>query len=190
MWNEEDVWDTYGLLAVKKSNSLGWVDDTELALEILRERDPLLHACIFSPHKADDYLASLWGARIILSHWVVGNIEIAVVETDSEPPSDRLLARFSPKLPSSFEIELWGGIADFDGSIKWREPVPFMDSHGNFRMHEPREYVPVEVGDCHPMKLWIFLVECAYIARYPYGWNRIVIFHLRNRDKLIDWKVI
>jgi hypothetical protein len=185
MWGE-NMWDAYGLKAIEMLDFLSWVKDTELALRILRERDPLLHACIFSPHEADDYHASLWGASLILSSWLVGNIEIAVVETDSEPPSDSLLARFSPKLPYPFEVELWGGIADFDGSIEWKEPIPFMNSHGDFRTHKPREYVPVEVGECHPMKMWFFLVQCAYIARYPYGWNRIVIFHLKNWDKVIE----
>jgi len=177
MW-EVNWWDVYGLFAVNEQQSLDWVKDTELALEMLKDRDPLFYSCVFTPHKADNYLAALWGARLLLSHWFVGKLEIAVVETNSEPPGDRSLPFFSPKLPYPFEIELWGGIDDFDGVIKWSEPVPFMDWQGNLRIHPAWAGAPVEVGECHPMKVWFYLVQGRYLARYPYRWKRIVIFAL------------
>ena len=182
-------WDVLGLVAVENQLSLDWVKDTELALTMLKERDPLLHDCIFTPRKGDNYLAALWGARVILSHWLVGNIEIAVIKTDSEPPSDRGLPYFSPKLPHPFEIELWGGIHDFDGVIKWTEPIPFMDCQGNFRMHGTGVVIPVEVGSCHPMKIWVYLVQSAYLARYPDGWSWIVILYLKEnaREEILSW---
>jgi len=186
MWT--NYWNEYGLWAIKQQPNDDWIEDTELALDILEKRDALLHDCIFEPHQGDDYLAALWGARLILSALVMEKMEIAVVMTNSEAPSDKELASFSLELPHPFEIELWGGIADFDGVIKWREPIPFMDWQGNFKMHKAREYVPVEVGECHPMKIWTYLVQCGYLARYPYRWKQIVIFYLHEsvRNEIFD----
>jgi hypothetical protein len=177
---EVNWWDEYGRIAVENQSSSDWIKDTELALKMLRERDPLLHDCIFTLHKSDNYLSALWGARLLLSEWLMGRMEIAVVETDSEPPTDNQLPSFSPKLPHPFEIELWGGIDDFDGVIKWAEPIPFMDWQGNFSRHEAWEGAPVEVGECHPVKMWVYLVQGGYLARYPYGWRKIVIFYLHR----------
>jgi len=177
MWGV-NWWDEYGLFAVNEQQSLDWVKDTELALQMLKEKDPAFYSAIFTPHKADNYLAALWGARLILSHWLVGKLEIAVVETSSEPPGDRALPFFLPKLPYPFEIELWGGIDDFDGVIKWSEPISFVDWQGNLKTHPAWAGAPVEVGECHPMKMWFYLVQGRYLARYPYGWRWIYIFAL------------
>ena len=181
MWGV-NWWDAYGLMAVERQSTNDWISDTELALRMLKERDALLHDCIFTPHRSDDYLVALWGARCLLSDWVTGKVEIAAVVTYCEAPSDKKLASFSLKLPYPLEIKLWGGINDFDGVIKWLEPIPFVDCQGNVRMHEARDNVPVEVGDCHPMKMYVYLVQCGYIARYPYGWEWILIFHLNPSE--------
>lgn len=89
-------------------------------------------------------------------------------------------------LPSPFFGEFYGGLADQDGSLGWGKPIIANNviSNSEFRTGEiqreipARQMIPLEVGYTKSYTTWLHLMGERCLARFPYGYDRIMAWFL------------
>ena len=102
-------------------------------------------------------------------------------------------------LPHPFEGEFWGGTQGHDGLIRWKTPIHCVVDHGPTKTRafgivgeNARIGAELEVGYVPAYKTLLGIsfanvgVGCAHYARWPYGHDRITIFHSLYHNGIED----
>jgi len=111
-----------------------------------------------------------------------GRVQVFQIPVGVTPCRDRFVEQMDGllgKLEYPFQARFWGGTQDEDGWVSVERPVnglAFSEcGELGFCIIPPRQY-PLEVGYMNAYKLLIYLNGMGYLARWPYGHDRITIF--------------
>jgi hypothetical protein len=179
------------------------LDYAELAIVTHLEKDPewatILCETFVGLRRGkwtDDYVELItdrWGGALtfgdvysfIQIHTMLGlgKIVMAKVGVGSTPSSDRQVERNDralQQLPPPFEAKFWGGNADSDGYVRWREPIEMnvvVDGSERRGTVAPAQ-VPLEVGHTNGSTTLLHVNGEHGLARWPYGSTEITLMHL------------
>lgn len=112
-----------------------------------------------------------------------GDALLTQIEAGEEPHLDKYVAENNEvlqDLPSPFSGRFWGGRADQDGIIKWREPIlgsVKLASGKEKRRQIPPGSAPLEVGHTKGYTTLLHLNGQGNVARWPYHASHITIIH-------------
>lgn len=146
--------------------------------------DPQYRHVIYQPHFPQT--STVWQAAAfteVHTAIVAGFIELAEVGAVGIPYNDdgrdenNLLL---DSLPDPFEATFTGGPRYIgDGSFGWREEIGLEE-----QAYKPRSSVILEVGHVSATTTLWHLMTGNWLARWPYGDDRVYLLHVLDRDGL------
>ena len=116
---------------------------------------------------------------------MIGAILVTRIAVQREPVADKNIVLNNvvlETLPHPFIGAFWGGLADEDGWLQWKEPIRATNCSTDENTYTKPWRIPLEVGYTQASRTMLHIAQDRGLARWPYGQKQIWVLRLVDDD--------